>query len=228
MRCHDSCSVLDFWVKGSGLTAISLYIKDSATKTLSKDVRFQRADLLPAGVTIRGNDEDGWLHIQVALSALRTTSDANSTAGAAAGACVTGVSQHFDRIVFADISGMGVTLMLDGVKLMNKDAITAASFFMPSFTTRPPVFGEDLINLRAGRNRYIMKLKPNVTYEAVGKICQEMQGDALEPRRFTGICNTPLQTVSRQLPSAGPAADQHSCHNAGTPSGLQCQQQCVC
>lgn len=194
--------MLDFWAKGSGLTAISLYIKDSASKTNSRDVRFQRADQLQDGVRILGSNEDGFLHIQLALSALRVTPNL-TTDGSGGQQCNTGVAQHFDRITFADISGMGFTLVLDDVKLVSRDAISAASFMLPMMSgTRPPVFGDDLPNLRAGRNRYTVKLKPNVTYEAVTTICQELGGEALEPRRFTGTCNTPLQTVS---PARSPA-----------------------
>jgi hypothetical protein len=185
--------VLDFWAKGSGLTAINLYIKDSASKTISKDVRLQRADQLQDGVKILGADDDGFLHIQLSLSALRVTP--NTTAGGQQ--CDTGVAQHFDQITFADISGMGFTLVLDDLKLISSQAVSAASFMLPGISsTRPPIFGDDLPNLRAGRNRYTVKLKPNVTYEAVTAICQELGGHALEPRRFTGTCNTPLQTVS--------------------------------
>lgn len=137
-----SCSVLDFWVKGSGLTAISLYVKDSATKTLSKDVRFQRADLLPEGVKILQNDDMGFIHVTVALSYLRSASS-----------CGGGVLAHFDRIIFADISGMGFTLVLDDIKLASKNVIEASSFFVPAGPTRAPVFGEDLPGLRAGKNR---------------------------------------------------------------------------
>jgi len=93
--CCLCCSVLDFWVKGSGLTAISLYIKDSVTKTLSKDVRFNQARL-PEGITVLDNDDDGFIHIQVALSSLRAVAD-NST-----GSCGPyGVSSHFDQVGLA-------------------------------------------------------------------------------------------------------------------------------
>lgn len=189
-------SVLDFSAKGSGLTAISLYIKDSTSKTISRDVRFQRADQLQDGVRILGSDEDGFLHIQLALSALCVTSNL-TTDGSAGQQCNTGVVQHFDIITFADISGMGFTLVLDDLKLISKDAVSASSIMPPvRGSRRPPIFGDDLPNLRAGRNRYTVKLKPNVSYEAVTAICQELGGQALEPRRFTGTCNTPLQTVS--------------------------------
>lgn len=90
--CYMCCSVLDFWIKGSGLTAISLYIKDSVTKTLSRDVRFNQARL-PEGVTVLDNDDDGFIRIQVALSSLRAVAD-NST-----GSCGPyGVSSHFDQV----------------------------------------------------------------------------------------------------------------------------------
>lgn len=188
--------MLDFWAKGSGLTSISLYFKDSATNTLSKDVRFQRADQLQPGVFILENDDDGFIHFRVELNALRGTD--NSTYDGK-DSCGTGVSQHFDRVVFADISGMGFNLVLDAVKLISKDAVTAASFFLPAMATRPPIFGDDLTNLKAAGNRYTMKLKRNVTYDAVSLICKELAGQIKEPQRFAGSCNTPILTVSVTL-----------------------------
>jgi hypothetical protein len=155
-----SCSILDFWVKGSGLTAISLYIRDSATKTLSQDVRFHSPDQLQAGITILGNDDDGFIHIQVALSALRAGTNSSDPASASCGG---GFQKYqvlpFDAIVFADISGMGFTLVLDDVKLVSKDAIaaSAAPWLESSNNVRPPVFGDDLTNLKAGRNRWVKR-----------------------------------------------------------------------
>lgn len=157
--------MLEFWAKGSGLSSISLYLKDSATKTLSRDVRFNQLSQIPGGVTILGNDDDGFIHIQVALSSLRTvvtadnSSEASGTAATSskpAALCgATGVSQHFDRIVFADISGMGFFLVLDDIKLVSSDAIAASAFSWPTAVAmRPPVFGDDMIGLKAAPNRY--------------------------------------------------------------------------
>lgn len=161
--------MLEFWAKGSGLSSVSLYIKDSATKTLSRDVRFNQLSQIPGGVTILGNDDDGFIHIQVALSSLRTvvtadnSSDANGTAASSSdsiGLCgATGVSQHFDKIVFADISGMGFFLVLDDIKLVSSDAIAASAFSWPTAVPmRPPVFGDDMIGLKAAPNRYFQCL----------------------------------------------------------------------
>lgn len=153
-------------------------------------MRFQRANQVQDGVTILGNDDDGFIHIQVALNALRATD--NSTHDG----CGTGVSQHFDRIVFADISGMGFTLVLDDFKLISPNVMKASDFFLPTLSTLPPVFGDDLLSLKSARNRYTIKLKPNVTHDAISMICQELGGAALHPRRFSGMCNTPLKLVS--------------------------------
>jgi hypothetical protein len=156
--------MLEFWAKGSGLSSISLYIKDSATKTLSRDVRFNQLSQIPGGVTILGNTDDGFIHIQVALSSLRTvvTADNSSEASASAanssepvGSCgATGVAQHFDKIVFADVSGMGFVLVLDDIKLVSSDAIAASDFSWPTAVPmRLPVFGDDMIGLKAAPNR---------------------------------------------------------------------------
>lgn len=161
--------MLEFWAKGSGLSSISLYIKDSATKTLSRDVRFNQLSQIPGGVTILGSDDDGFIRIQVALSSLRTVvtadnsseannTEANSSASTSQGSCgTTGVAQHFDRIVFADISGMGFFLVLDDINLVSSDAVSASDFRWPTLAAAPvrlPVFGDDLIGLKAAPNRY--------------------------------------------------------------------------
>jgi len=50
---------------------------------------------------------------------------------------------------------MGFNLILDDVKLVAQDVVSASSFPMPTRTLRAPVFGEDLPNLRAGKNRCV-------------------------------------------------------------------------
>lgn len=52
---------------------------------------------------------------------------------------------------------MGFNLILDDVKLVAQDVVSASSFPMPTRTLRAPVFGEDLTNLRAGKNRCVLQ-----------------------------------------------------------------------
>lgn len=239
--------MLDFWVAGSGLTAISLYIKDSATKTLSRDVRFHSLSQLPAGVSIVGNTDDGFYRIQVALSALRTSSN-DTLSSDSPGACGMGVAQHFDRLVFADIGGMGFTLVLDDIRLLSKDAISASageSSLMSANNLRPPVFADDLLGLKAGRMRYIMKVKPGTPPAAVANICNELAGVVAGKglRRFMGTCNTPLATVSAALAlrkgrvsvvlsaQHGMAASAHQAHaaqHASSDAAMQASQHTRC
>lgn len=159
-------SVLDFWARGSGLTAISLYFKDSASGSVTSDVRFTRADLLDdETISVLSADDDGWLHIRVNIAKLRagnasapaTTKTAAASASASCGpgaAAAAASAASFDRIVFADVSGMGFRLQLDDVTLLLSpelaSAFSAASF---TFPTSPsgllPVFGSDLTSVRA-------------------------------------------------------------------------------
>jgi hypothetical protein len=50
-------------------------------------------------------------------------------------------------------------------------------------------------------NRYIMRLKPGAGHANVTAICNELGGLAAGPRRFNGICNTRLSTVSERAAS---------------------------
>jgi hypothetical protein len=60
------------------------------------------------------------------------------------------------------------------------------------------------LQLKSAPNRYIVKLKPATTIGAIASICSELNGklantthrNANVARRFQGICNTPLSTVS--------------------------------
>jgi hypothetical protein len=199
------CSVLAFWIKGSGISSVSIYIKDSATKTLSTDVRFQQAQQLQNGVKILGNDEDGFIHVQIDLSTLRATAGNNASDASdlqAVEACTQGgVQQTFDKIVFADVSGMGFRVVLDDIKLVSRNTSQASSDdsqpLHTGMATLPPVFGEDLTELRAGVNRYSMSLKPEANFTLVSEICQELEGKTSGKRRFSGHCNTPVESVSK-------------------------------
>lgn len=103
------------------------------------DVRFTRAASFDQQtVMVMASDEDGWLLIKVDVSKLRT----NVTACA---------SNSFDRVVMADVSGMGFRLQLDDVKLLissEADLPVAASegwtFPSPLTTNLLPVFNTDL------------------------------------------------------------------------------------
>jgi hypothetical protein len=195
-------------MKGSGISSVSIYIKDSATKTLSRDVRFQQAQQLLDEVSISGNDEDGFIHVQIDLGTLRTAAvdNASNTPSLQADeACMQGgVQQTFDKIVFADISGMGFRLVLDDIKVIPKSAIPAPPAdgldslpMQAGMATLPPVYGEDLTELRAGTNRYSMKLNPTANFTLVKEICQELEGKTNTTSRFAGRCNTPVESVSR-------------------------------
>lgn len=152
-------------------------------------MRFQRPNQLQDGVSILGSDDDGFFHLQIALNALVNRSSTSSHSE-----CSAGITDHFDRIVLADVSGMGFTLVLDDIKLLSSEAIAAASFFLPTMATKAPVFGDDLTSLKAGKNRYLMKFKRNTTFAVVDSICRELSGLA-GPNRFIGVCNTPIKTV---------------------------------
>jgi hypothetical protein len=139
-----------------------MFIKDQATKTESRDVRFSRADQLPSAVTILGSDDDGWIHIRIDLKALRTTSDntsatasASATSSSPSSSCSAGVAR-FDKIVISDVSGMGFHLMLDDVQLISPDLFAASSLLMPQpASCRVPVFNQDLTTLFSGKNRWV-------------------------------------------------------------------------
>jgi hypothetical protein len=47
-------------------------------------------------------------------------------------------------------------------------------------------------------NRYTMRLKPSTGHANVTAICNELGGLVAGPRRFSGICNTRLSTVSER------------------------------
>jgi hypothetical protein len=40
-----------------------------------------------------------------------------------------------------------------------------------------------------------MKLKPGADFTAVSKICRELAGNVTGQQRFSGLCNTPINTV---------------------------------
>lgn len=175
-----ACSVLDFWVKGSGLTSISIYLKDTATNKISWDVRFT-SNTTARGVTSLGVDEDNFYHLQINLAVLRTR--AEPVADSAAKKDSTKVKEagdngkdkkdtpvaqecdaitHFDTIVVSDISNMGFLLVLDDIKLVSAyqvggDAIQVSEAFMPFLPiTMPnmvPVLGDDLTKLKSQDNR---------------------------------------------------------------------------
>jgi hypothetical protein len=86
------CSILDFWVFGSGLQYISLFISDSRTKTDSLDVRFTSVDAFKGIATVLGEDDDGFIHFQVDLGSLRPVHD-NKTSN-----CSSGVAAWFDSL----------------------------------------------------------------------------------------------------------------------------------
>lgn len=138
-------SILDFWVKGSGITSISLYVMDSVSTTVSRDVRFTSNETM-LGTTILGNDDDGFMHVQVDLNVLRTnTSAADSTA-----TCNT---KRFDTIVMADVSNMGFRLVLDDIKLIPAATFTASASDILPISRMIPVLADDLDDLKSGRNR---------------------------------------------------------------------------
>lgn len=45
-------SALDLWMRGSGTTAISLYLEDSTGRRFSKDIRFTRPDQVREGAAV--------------------------------------------------------------------------------------------------------------------------------------------------------------------------------
>jgi hypothetical protein len=105
----------------------------------SSDVRFTRAaNFDDQAVMVVASDEDGWLQIQVEVAKLRTN-------------VTTCASNSFDRIIMADVSGMGFRLQLDDVKLQISSEgdmpVTASegwSFPSPLTTNLLPVFNTDL------------------------------------------------------------------------------------
>jgi hypothetical protein len=63
-------------------------------------VRFARPDLVSDEVlTVYGSDADGWIHVQIKLSALVDAATLKLGASSSSGA------GYFNRIVFKDISG---------------------------------------------------------------------------------------------------------------------------
>lgn len=190
--CCLHCSVLDFWAKGSGLTSISLSVMDTATNVLSRDVRFTNAEAMRGAVNVLGNDDDGFIHLQVDLAALHPTS--SSPSSSVAPTC-DGL-QSFDRIVIADVSGMGFLLVLDDIKLISGDLLSASAMPLMPVSSVVPVLGDDLVRLKSAKNRYLMKLREGVDLAAVKAVCQELSCDATTPRRFAGQCLTSPDKVS--------------------------------
>lgn len=99
---------------------------------LCSDIRFARADQMDDNtVSIISSDNDGWLRIRVNLERLNSS-----------------CSSTFDRIIFADVSGMGFNLQLDDMRLLYGDAVAnfaASGFTFPTQTgSLLPVFGDDL------------------------------------------------------------------------------------
>eukprot|EP00775_Hariotina_reticulata_P008272 gene8272-8460_t len=146
---------------------------------------------------VMASDEDGWLQIKVDVAKLRTN-------------VTTCASSSFDRVVMADVSGMGFRLQLDDVKLViSSEAdmpVTASegwTFPSPLTTNLLPVFNTDLAQLQSAPNRYIMRLKDTAVVRDVSAICSELGGRLGNniARRFKGACNTPLSLLGSSMPS---------------------------
>lgn len=187
------CSVLSLWVKGSGLTSISMSFIDTATNTFGRDLRFTSADSVKGVAKVLGNDDDGFINILITIAALSNLKP-NSTAGAAQ-ACKP-ATPHFDEIRIADISGMGFSIVLDDLKLISGKQFAASASSLFPVSTVVPVLGDDLPALKSGNNRYLAKLRDTARYQDVQGMCQELDGTASTPRRFAGVCNTPLAKVT--------------------------------
>jgi hypothetical protein len=137
---------LDFWVKGSGITSISLYVMDSVSTTVSRDVRFTSNETM-LGTTILGNDNDGFMHVQIDLNVLRTT---HTPATGNVTSCNT---NRFDTIVMADVGNMGFRLVLDDIKLIPAATFTASASDILPISPMVPVLADDLDDLKSGGSR---------------------------------------------------------------------------
>lgn len=138
---------------GSGLTSISLSISDSATNLGSRDVRFTSAATM-RGVTVLGNEDSGFIHMQLDLAVLRPpASNASATASSAQSCIALAGAGSFDTITLLDIGFMGFRLSLDDIQLLSRDQIGASAAPFLTKSTVVPVLGDDMDDLKSGKNR---------------------------------------------------------------------------
>ena len=162
------------------------------------------------GVTVLGNDDDGFIRMHIDLAALRTanSTDAPGTASKDTGkdtgkrppaqgdscSAPAGVASRFDTIEIKDVSNMGFRLVLDDVRLISSASFSAADSPLLPLSTMVPVLADDLDELKSGNNRYLLKLKRNTTADQLKDVCKELSSGA-DNRRFTGMCHSNLATV---------------------------------
>jgi hypothetical protein len=106
-----------------------------------------------------------------------------------------GVATSFDTIEIRDIGNMGFRLVLDSINLISTDAVSAADSPILPVSPVVPVLGDDLVELKASPNRYLMKLKAQATLADVKTICDELASSAAT-KRFAGACLTRMDMVS--------------------------------
>ena len=150
------------------------------------------------GVTVLGNDDDGFVCMHVDLAALRTTNstdvlskDTGKQPPAQGNSCSApaGVASRFD---IKDVSNMG--FRLDDVRLISSASFSAADSPLLPLSTMVPVLADDLDELKSGNNRYLLMLKRNTTADQLKDVCKELSSGA-DNRRFTGMCHSNLATV---------------------------------
>ena len=155
------------------------------------------------GVTILGNDDDGFIRMHIDLAALRTTNstdapnkDTGKQPPAQGNSCSTppGVASRFDTIEVKDISNMGFRLVLDDIRLISSASFSVADSPLLPLSNMVPVLADDLDELKSGNNRYLLKLKRNTTPDQLKDVCRELSSGA-DNRRFTGMCHSNLATV---------------------------------
>lgn len=156
------------------------------------------------GVTILGNDDDGFIRMHIDLAALHTNNGTDAPSkdtgkqppaqGNSCGAPAGYFGARFDTIEIKDVSNMGFRLVLDDVRLISSASFSAADSPLLPLSNLVPVLADDLDELKSGNNRYLLKLKRNTPADQLKDVCKELSSGA-DNRRFTGMCHSNLATV---------------------------------
>ncbi|KIZ01448.1 Extracellular serine proteinase [Monoraphidium neglectum] len=177
--------VLDFWVRGSGVMFVSIFLEDTRGRRFSKDVRLSRPDLDTDVVTIHGSDDAGWIHISISVAGLADSSGADGAKAAT----------EYNRVVFKDVSGVGFKLALDDVRIVQAVSmaqISDAFLLLQASSSRiAPLFNADLVAPQVTNSRYIVRFKESQTLSTAQSVCDELKGSlpAGATQRFRGFCD---------------------------------------
>lgn len=201
----SSNSVLDFWAKGPGVRQTSIQFEDLGSHGRLREVELAHPTMVHDGAAVPFDfvdNEDGWTRIQIKLYLLISAADETGTD-----------EPSFNRIIFKDLTGEGLWLMLDDIKLVHP--IEAST---PELITTSTLEAVDLTGRRSSlylpddvpsqspvesledpptANQYIMKMRRGTTEADLHAICNELGGTALPTgtQRFSGTCQDIVEQV---------------------------------